>query len=124
MCQVGRLSVDFQLIFKEILNFPLPHYRLLCVLVYFIFKERRERGEQKNERGESLEGIKLSRDSSMSGQCLTNYTLSDLCCLIPLKVLLINNQCAPAVGVFSPPPIPPGLSGGSSLFLSVGIMSV
>ncbi len=94
------------------------------MLVYFIFKERRERGERESERGESLEGIKFSRDSSMSGQCLTNYTLSDLCCLILLKDLLINNQCAPVVGVFSPPPIPPGLSGGSSLFLSVGALGV
>ncbi len=94
------------------------------MLVYFIFKERRERGERKNERGESLEGIKLSRDSSMSGQRLTNNTLLDLCCLILLKVSLINNQCAPAVGVFSPPPVPPGLSGGSSLFLSVGDLGV
>ncbi len=92
------------------------------MLVYFIFKERRETGERKNEREEPLEGIKLSRDSSMSVQRLTNYTLSDLCCLFLSKVLLINNQCAPAVGESPPPPIPPGLSGGSSLFLSVGVL--
>jgi hypothetical protein len=71
-----------------------------------------------------LEGIKLSKDSSMSFQRLTNYTLSDLCCLILLKVLLINSQCAPAVGVFPPPPVPPGLLGGSSLFLSIGVLGV
>ncbi len=70
-----------------------------------------------------MEGIKLSRDSSKSGQHLKLYTIEPVL-FVPLKDLLINNQCALALGVSPPPPIPPGLSGGSSLFLSVGVLGV
>ncbi len=68
-----------------------------------------------------MEGIKLSRDSSMSVQRLTIIIYYRTCLFFPLKDLIINNQCALALDVFPPPPTPPGLSGGSSLFLFVGV---
>ncbi len=73
MYVAGRLS-NYYYFFKETLLLLVPYYRLLCVCVLYLFqffKERKETGERKSERGESLEGIKLSRDSSMSVQRLT-----------------------------------------------------
>jgi hypothetical protein len=97
----------------------------LCTLFILVFKERRETGERKSERGELLEGIKLSRDSSMSVQRLTIIIYYQTCAVCSFKgFLLINTQCALALDVSPPPPIPPGLSGGSSLFLSVGVLGV